>query len=255
MSPCAKERPATSACAALARASMAGDESMPTVSSACIFSCRILVRSPVPHPRSTMRPPGTGWHSLRRSSKGCWRSERNRSYWSGLHPSIGVTVTALMSSPSRDARRPQAARRAATRRLTWANGSPAGPAAARGYPPPSPRPVRRAHRADPAPAPGSASATAPPSTLSRLPRKVVQAPPSRTTRLSSTAGSAQSRWRSSLVIFSAMVTSPRCGTGSGNPATPSGQRVDDQRAGDCDQLARAAAARVTSSSSGTVRTA
>ena len=97
MSPGANERPGTSPWAACARASMAGEESIPIVCFASISWCRILVRSPVPHPRSTTRPPGTGWHSVSRSSKGCWRSERNRSYWSGLHPSIGVTVTALMS--------------------------------------------------------------------------------------------------------------------------------------------------------------
>ena len=81
------------------------------------------VRSPVPHPRSTTRPPGTGWQSIRRSSKGCWRSERNRSYCSGLHPSIGVTVTSLILSPSRDAHSPWAERHGSTRRLTWGNGS------------------------------------------------------------------------------------------------------------------------------------
>ena len=53
----------------------------------------------------------------------------------------------LMSSPSRAARPAQAARRAATPRLTWANGSRAGPAAARGHRPPWHRPVRRAHQA------------------------------------------------------------------------------------------------------------
>ena len=194
---------------------------MPTVSLAAISSCRILVRSPVPQPRSTMRPPGTGWHSVSRSSKGCWRSERNRSYWSGLHPSIGVTVTALMSSPSRDARRPRAAPRAATPRLTWENGSRAAPVAAPGSRRPSRRPDRASEPGGSSSAPASAGAErdlehGQPLAPERRPGPAQAHDPLELRR----AGSVQSRWRSSLLILSARVTSPACGTGSGRPATP-----------------------------------
>ena len=60
MSPCANERPGVSAYAVCARASIAGDASMPTVSSASNVSCRTLVRPPVPQPRSTTAPAGHG---------------------------------------------------------------------------------------------------------------------------------------------------------------------------------------------------
>ena len=192
-------------------------------------------------PRATARDRrcgrlGTGWHRASRSSNGCWRSERNRSYWSGLHPSIGVTVTALMSTPSRDARRPRAARPAATPRLTWENGSPAAPVSGATSATGRDDGTVAANRAGARRASPSSGSRATSSTVSRLPRNVVQARPRRTTRVSSSAGRVQSRWRSSLVILSATVTSPSWGTGSGRPATPPCQRVHHQRAADGHQL-------------------
>ena len=93
MSPRANERPGTSPWSAWARANMDAEESMPTVSAACMRRCSSTVRLPVPQPRSTTRPRGTGVHSATRSSNGFRRSAWNRSYCSGFHPSIGVTVT------------------------------------------------------------------------------------------------------------------------------------------------------------------
>ena len=243
MSPWANERPATSRVVRLGpgqhrrRRVDARPSPRPAIS-----SCRILVRSPVPHPRSTMRPPGTGWHSVSRSSKGCWRSERNRSYWSGLHPSIGVTVTALMSSPSRDARRPRAARRAATPRLTWANGSRAAPArstqgpAARRHD----RPVERTGRAPVDAGLGRRRARAS-STVSRLPRNVVQARPRRTTRLSCDGrlGPVEMEvLRGDLLRHGR--PRPAAARARASPATPSASASTTSVLATVDQLARAA---------------
>ena len=86
---------------------------------------------------------------------------------------------------------------------------------------------------------------------SRVPRNVVQARPRRTTRVSCVAGCVQSRWRSSAVIFSAMVTSPCCGTGSGSPDSPPA-RVSTRRSPPTATRRRRSSSSVTSSSRGTV---
>ena len=99
---------------------------------------------------------------------------------------------------SRAARRPRAARRAATRRLTWANGSRAAPAASTRAPSAGRDggPDQGA-RAQPRPWPRRRRSTAASSTVSRLPRNVVQARPRRTTRGAARRAGPSRRWRSS----------------------------------------------------------
>ena len=228
-------------------------------------------RRPSPWPPS---PRAGSWSGRRSRSRGRRRARRGRG---GTASGDRRTAADVRSGTARTGRgstrrsesrslhsclvrpetlaRPQAGRRGATRRLTWANGSRAGPAAARGRRPPSPPPARRATRAAAGGGGVGVRRRAASSTVRRLPRKVVQARPSRTTRWSCTAGSAQSRCRSSLVIFSAIVASPALGLGVGQtrPRRRPARRRGASHA-DRDQLAPRSAASVTSSPSGTART-
>ena len=97
MSSNANRRPSLSR--SRARASIAGEVSIPRVSAAPIRSCSTCVSSPVPHPRSTTRPPRTGSTSANRSKNGCDRSSRNRSYCPG-------SQSAPMPHPSSPSRPP-----------------------------------------------------------------------------------------------------------------------------------------------------
>src|SRR2546426_4139706 len=85
MSPASKWSPPSAS--GRARASIASERSMPSVSPAASSSWRRAVSSPVPHPRSTTRMPGRRRTSASRSRKGRARSSRKRSYCAGSQAS------------------------------------------------------------------------------------------------------------------------------------------------------------------------
>src|SRR3989441_3138242 len=85
MSPASKRSP--SFARGRARASIASERSMPSVSPAASSSWRRAVSSPVPHPRSTTHMPGRRRTSASRPRKGRARSSRKRSYCAGSQAS------------------------------------------------------------------------------------------------------------------------------------------------------------------------
>src|SRR6266566_5081292 len=85
MSPASKRSPPSAS--GRARASIASERSMPSVSPAASSWWRRAVSSPVPHPRSTTRMPGRGRTSASRSRNGRARSSRKRSYCAGSQAS------------------------------------------------------------------------------------------------------------------------------------------------------------------------
>ena len=224
-----------------ARASMAGDESMPTVSAACMLLVQDggqVARAAPEVDHAAARATGSTQRQQVVEGLLALRSGTART-------GRGSTRRSESPSPLPCLVRPQAlavrrrARRAASPRLTWVNGSRAAPVRAPGRPRPPPPPAPRSvpgglRHCRVRPRRRTPSLRAP---VSRAPRNVVQARPRRTTRVSCAGPAAPSRGAGPrAVIFSAIGRLARAGArGRAVPPRPPARASTRSGSADVDE--------------------